>query len=138
MSSKRRKFYFFDIGVVHALQGINSLPELGSNFGDAFETFIFHELRSYIDYNGQRKTLNFWRTQTGVEVDFILDETVAIEVKATKLVDERDLRGLKAFAEFSTLTRQIVVSRDPHRRQIGNIEIWPYIEFLSALWNGDI
>ncbi|MBI2996978.1 MAG: ATP-binding protein, partial [Deltaproteobacteria bacterium] len=53
--SKKRKplassrFYFFDTGVVSALQGREFRPGT-PEFGEAFETYVMHELTSYRDY----------------------------------------------------------------------------------------
>ncbi|MBM4254152.1 MAG: ATP-binding protein [Deltaproteobacteria bacterium] len=134
----KAKFYFFDTGVVHQLQKIRGLPELAPGYGDAFESFLFHELVSFLDYTNSRETLNFWRTSNGPEVDFIVSGRIAIEAKATKLVDTKDLKGLRALAKEEKMDRLIVVSRDPERRTVGNIEIWPYREFLRQLWAGSI
>jgi predicted AAA+ superfamily ATPase len=131
----KAKFYFFDTGVVHQLQNVQSISELSPGYGDAFESFIFHELSSYLDYHNKRESINFWRTSTGVEVDFILGGRVAIEVKATKLVDTRDLKGLKLLATEEKMERLIIISRDTERRQLDKIEVWPYRMFLSELWN---
>jgi len=134
----KAKFYFFDTGVVHQLQKITSLPALSPGYGDAFESFIFHELRSYLDYNNRRESLHFWRTSTGVEVNFILDGKIGIEVKASRSVDAKDMKGLKVLADEGKMDRLIVVSRDPERRQVDNIEIWPYRSFLADLWSHSI
>ncbi len=134
----KAKFYFFDTGVVHQLQRMVGLPELSPAYGDAFETFLFHELVSYLDCSGPKETLNFWRTTAGNEVDFVVSGRIAIEAKATKLVDAKDFRGLMALAKEKKMDRQIIVSRDPDRRVVGDIEIWPYREFLEQLWTGKI
>ena len=134
----KAKFYFFDTGVVHQLQQIRTLSEFSSGYGDAFESFIFHELISFLDYNNCPDSLHFWRTVSGVEVDFVLKGRIAIEAKATKLVDTKDLKGLKSIAQEEKMERLIVVSRDPERRRIGDIEIWPVHEFLRELWAGNI
>ncbi len=42
------KFYFFDVGVVSALQGREFQPGT-PEFGEAFETYMMHELFSYRD-----------------------------------------------------------------------------------------
>ena len=52
-----------------------------------------HASYSELDY-----AVQFWRTKSGLEVDFVLGEgEVAIEVKGTSRVDNRDLRPLVAF-----------------------------------------
>jgi len=74
------KYYFFDVGVVAALQGREfraGTPE----FGEALETYLMHELVSYSDYiSGE--SLSYWRSTSGFEVDFILGDHTAVEVKA--------------------------------------------------------
>ncbi len=86
------KYYFFDIGVVTALQ--ERTPE----FGDAFETYIFHELMCYRDYiSGE--PLTYWRTTSGFEVDFIIGDHTAVEVKAKENVSTQDLKALRALME---------------------------------------
>ena len=66
------KYYFFDIGVVSVLQEREfrvGTPE----FGQAFETYLMHELRCFIDYiSGGR--LSYWRSTSGFEVHFIIDD----------------------------------------------------------------
>jgi predicted AAA+ superfamily ATPase len=83
--------------------------------------------------------INFWRTTTNIEVDFVLDNRVAVEVKASSLVATSDLRGLKAIREESKeLSRFIVVSLEPVRRIVDGIEIVPFTEFLGELWSGNL
>ena len=115
-----------------------TLSQYSPGYGEAFETFIFHELSTYLHYQNRAETLNFWRTSTGFEVDFIIGEKIAIEVKSTKLVDNKDLKGLKAIAQERAFRRFIIISKEPNRRQIDQFEIWPYRSFLQALWNHDI
>jgi uncharacterized protein len=64
------KYFFFDVGVASALQGLLVKPGT-PEFGLAFETWILHELLSYRDYlSGE--PVNYWRSSSGFEVDFIL------------------------------------------------------------------
>ena len=128
------KFYFFDVGVAHALTSTWALPPDSTLWGRAFEHYIFQELFAYASYRGFPEALKFWRLTTGQEVDFILGEAVAIEVKSTRRVDASDFKGLRALHQEHTLARQIIVSRDPFPRQIGDIELMPYAHFLQALW----
>ncbi|MSP63719.1 MAG: ATP-binding protein [Myxococcales bacterium] len=131
------KFYFFDIGVARHLQGRGALEERSPDVGDALEAWIFHELRAWIDGRGDG-SLHYWRTTSGFEVDFILDEAVAIEVKATRRVTDDALKGLRALGEEVKLARLILVSLEPRPRRVGKIELLPLMEFLKALWDGRI
>jgi len=127
------KFYFFDIGVVNFLSKNGEIQIGSSLFGQVFEHFIFHELRSYCDYH-PHKELNYWRSKSGFEVDFILDEKIAIEVKAKKSISAHDLRGLKALQEEKLVEKCLVVSIVDQKQSIDGIEIYPYEDFLQELW----
>ncbi len=132
------KFYFFDTGVVHALKGGGPLREKSPEFGAALESFIFHELRSYADYRfGPREALHYWRSKSGFEVDFILADRSAIEVKASRNVSPQDLKGLRAIAEEGKFHRLVCVSLESQRRVSGGVEILPWRQFLERLWAGE-
>lgn len=141
MSRKRKplvssKYYFFDVGVASALQGRLVKPET-PEFGAAFETWLLHELVAYRDYvSGE--PVNYWRSTSGFEVDFILGDHTAIEVKAKNNVSPQDLKSLRALAEEKRLKRYLCVSLEPRRRQVEGVTILPFRQFLDALWNGEL
>lgn len=128
------KYYFFDVGVVSALQGRTFQPGT-PEFGEAFETYLMHELISHRDY-GDGDPLSFWRSASGFEVDFILGDHTAIEVKAKENVSPNDLKSLRALAEEKKLKRHLCVSLEPRARKMGEIAILPFKEFLEGLWDG--
>ena len=127
------KYYFFDVGVVSALQGRRYRPGT-PEFGEALETYLLHELMSYRDYVSD-EPLSYWRSTTGFEVDFIIGDHTAVEVKAKEIVSAQDLKSLRAFAEEKQLKRYLCVSLEPRARKIDGISILPLTEFLEALWN---
>jgi len=129
------KFYFFDIGVAGFLQGRRFAPGT-PEYGEAFETYIAHELRAYRDYiSGE--PLTYWRSTSGYEVDFILGDHTAVEVKAKQTIGLQDLKALVALSEEKKLKRYLCVSFEPRSRVIGPVQILPYGEFLDALWEGE-
>ena len=127
------KYYFFDIGVVSVLQEREF--RLGTpEFGEAFETYLIHELKCFFDYiSGGR--LSYWRSTSGFEVDFIIDDHTALEIKAKKNISANDIKPLRMLAEEEILKRYVCVSMEPRRRKVGNIDILPYKEFLDLLWD---
>ena len=129
------KYYFFDIGVASALQGRRPTPGT-PEFGLAFETWLLHELRSWIDYRSGEE-LRYWRSTSGFEVDFILGDHTAIEVKGKANVSSGDLKALRALAEEEKFRRYLCVCLEPRRRRVGGVDVLPYGEFLEALWNGE-
>ena len=129
------KFYFFDTGVVRALRRLPPVGEASADFGGFFEHYLLLELRAWIDYRQPRTPLAWWRSRSGLEVDFILDDRVAIEAKATRRVQPKHLRGLRALADERLVERAIVVCREDRPRVEQEIEIWPLEFFLAALWD---
>jgi predicted AAA+ superfamily ATPase len=131
------KHYLFDLGVARHLAGIGPLTLSGPSFGVALEHFIFRELRSAIDY-GLGETLHYWRSTSGFEVDFLLDERIAIEVKAARAVRPADLKGLSALREELPGLVAIVVAMVERPQLEGNVLILPWREFVQRLWRGEL
>ena len=138
------KFYLFDVGIANYLskQDINALE--GASAGKSFEHYILMELMAYKGINHKRYEITYWRTKTGLEVDFILGQAeVAIEVKISKTVHKQDLKGLIAFLEEYPSAKAIVVSLDKRKRKISidnnsTIFIVPYALFLKELWDNKV
>lgn len=131
------KFYFFDIGIVNYLRKIKILESNSPQFGESLETYFFHELKTYCDYRNI-EDLNFWRSQSGFEVDFLVNGEIGIEVKASRRIIQDDLKGLLALSEEQKLRRRIVVCRETTHRTVKGIEILPVEYFLEQLWSDQI
>lgn len=130
------KYYFFDVGVLGTLQGRPfrvGTPE----WGEALETYLLHELVSYRDYRSG-DALAYWRSTSGFEVDFVIGDHTAVEIKATANVSAGDVKGLRALAEEERLKRYVFVCLEPRPRRVGRIDILPLPDFLGALWTGEI
>jgi uncharacterized protein len=136
---KAGKFYLFDVGVAGAISKRRIEEERGELFGKAFEHFIFMELNAYKLYNDYDFDINFWRTKSGAEVDFILNSgEVAIEVKGSSNIDNSDLKGLFTFRDLHKPRKSILVCNEKTPRISREMEILPVRNFLEQLWNGDI
>lgn len=132
------KILFFDVGVVNALLDIDGYNPRSNDAGWQFEQFIGQELLAYTEYSDRNMKLNFWRSTDKHEVDYVLGDAVAIEVKHSASVTEKDLRGLAAISAEGKWRHKIVVSRDPIPRRVSEIDILPVEEFLQRLWNNDL
>ncbi len=132
------KFYFFDLGVKNTLASIKHLEPAADLYGQAFEHFIALELQAYISYRRLFIPLNYWRSTHGHEVDFILDDRIAIEVKTTQYVAAKHLKGLTVLAEENICQRYYLISFDPINRKQNSIEILHWRDFLAKLWEGQI
>ncbi len=135
------KFYLFDVGAANSLLKRRISELKGHDAGKAFEHFILMELMAYKGLNELDFDITFWRTKSGLEVDFILgDAEVAIEVKIGDKIDKSDLKGLIAFTEEYQPKHSIVVSTVPKARKIAleeangaAITVLPWQDFLEQL-----
>lgn len=136
---KASKFYMFDVGVAGALTGRTLTAERGEEFSRALEHWVLMELRAHSIYRELDYPIQYWRTKSGLEVDFVLGPgEVAIEVKGTSRVDRRDLRSLSRFVDEHSPRKAFVVCNEARERAHGDIRIIPWREFLQALWGGEI
>ena len=135
--AETEKFYLFDVGVASYLARQKPTPGT-PEFGRAFEHFLLMEVAAYRAYCRPELDLRFWRTSSGFEVDFILGNMeVAIEVKGSNRVHDGDLRGLRALREEHSVRHAVVISLEDERRETDDrIEVYPWQDFLEALWSG--
>lgn len=137
--TKAPKFYLFDVGVAGSLSNRYISEARGSSFGQAFEHFIFMELSAHSSYSELEYKINYWRTKSGQEVDFILgDGEVAVEVKGLSFVHNKDLRSINAFINEHAPQKALVVCNETEERIVGKIRIMPWRKFLEELWDGKI
>jgi len=132
------KFYLFDVGITNYLA--RRKPVIGSSeFGKAFEHFILMELKAYQAYINPEFDIHFWRTASGLEVDFLLNDlSIALEIKATNRVHSGHLKGLNALLEEYTVKKAYVVSLEKQSRKLtSGITILPWKTFIDMLWDGE-
>lgn len=134
------KFYLFDVGIANYLRHRNISVLKGEEAEGAFEHYILTELIAYLGINEIDMPINYWRSKSGLEVDFVIDHgNIAIETKISSNVDISDLKGLIAFCEDYQPKSAFVVCFAPRKRIITTIgktkiEILPWKYFLEGLW----
>jgi uncharacterized protein len=135
---KSGKFYFFDPGVTHTLAGTRVLDRNSDLYGRSFGHFIGMEIRAYLSYRRIKLPLAYWRSTHGHEVDFLIGEETAVEVKAASRVVPGDFKGLKALAEERVFKHLFLVSQDVVATRHENIRAIHWEEFLKRLWREEI
>jgi predicted AAA+ superfamily ATPase len=96
------------------------------------------EVTAYCSYFNRRYLLSYWRTASQLEVDLIVGDHLALEIKSTDRVHDRHLKGLRAFKEEHQV-QGIVILRDPKEKKTkDNILILPWEKFLKRLWSHEI
>lgn len=133
----KAKFYYFDIGVANVLSGRREITVRTELFGKCFEHMVFLEIKAFLSYSKDRRRLTFWRSCNKQEVDFIIGDDVAIEVKASAFISKKHLRGLIAISEEIKFKHKIIVClADAPREYQDSILALPYRDFFQLLWSG--
>ncbi len=135
----RSKLYFFDIGVTNSLANRGEIMEGSELFGNAFEHFILMEIRAFLSYARKNTKMYYWRSTSRFEVDLILDNLWAIEIKGTTSIQDKHLKGIRALKEEGNMHDVAVVSCDRHERKTQDIiTTFSWKLFLEKLWKGKI
>jgi predicted AAA+ superfamily ATPase len=141
--SETPKFYLFDVGLASFIKHQQFTDLKGSEVGKALEHYILTELMAYKYLNEVDFEINYWRTKSKLEVDFILNNgQVALEVKISDVILSSDLKGLRAFHQEHKPKKSIMVCQILRPRRIIDgdftLDILPIENFLQALWAGEI
>jgi predicted AAA+ superfamily ATPase len=132
------KFYLFDTGIANALTERKTISLKTPEAGFLFETFILNELRAWNEYKNKDLKLSYWKSKNNFEVDFLLGDSVAIEVKCKESINQEDLKGLNAILEEKSIKKAICVYRGSQNLTYGKILVYPYQTFIDMIWNGSI
>ncbi|MEM6730191.1 MAG: DUF4143 domain-containing protein [Myxococcota bacterium] len=130
------KVYFFDPGLIRALLDRVRDPLRDEESGKLLETYLLHELRASMAYHQSGGQLFYWRSGSGLEVDFVwkrADLAVGIEVKSASRWRREDGRGLRSLLRANVLSRAVGVYRGSTRLRVGEIDVWPIDELLRQL-----
>jgi len=138
------KFFLFDAGVFRAVRPRGPLDALAEIDGAGLETLVLQHLRAMMSWRNSEGTISYWRTSTGLEVDFVVyaaDAFAAIEVKRKRNIVSRDLNGMRAFASDYPEAARIILYGGDHQEVIEGIQLIPIAKALPVLeriiWPGD-
>lgn len=130
------KFYLFDAGVYRSLRPKGPLDRPEEISGNALEGLVGQHLRAWTAYSKSESSLYFWRTRSGVEVDFILyspEGLFAIEVKNSARIHPKDLKSLKAFKQDYPASKAYLLYRGKDHLLKDDILCLPCDKFLRQL-----
>lgn len=130
----RPKFYFFDCGIVRALQNRLTDPPNPQEKGILFETFFYNELKRLRDYHEKPYELSFWR-EGKHEIDILVTSSrgVLFGFECKTSFESISDATLKAFRErFPTVPLFVVSCFDQHPRKINNgVVVLPWKQALD-------
>jgi predicted AAA+ superfamily ATPase len=106
---KAKKLFFSDNGIVNRLARVSS--------GSLFENSVYNQLK-------HKGNINYYSLKNGLGIDFILNDTIAIEVKETAtMADYQLLRKLSANLKIN---ESYIISKNPSAN------------FPDSIWGGTI
>jgi predicted AAA+ superfamily ATPase len=133
------KFYYFDAGVFRSIRPAGPLDRPEEIDGAAIEGLVAQHLRAFCAYDSRGYEMFYWRTKSGVEVDFVLygkAGITAIEVKRSAKVNSKDLAGLRAFGEDYPQAGLFFLYGGKERLKINGVQCVPCEAFLRELSPG--
>ncbi len=105
--------------------------------GASLETLFLQSTLALIDYQKPQAKLYYWRTQNGVEVDFVIyteQQLLAFEIKHAKTLQPKMLTGLKHFKQDYPMAKTYLLYLGEHPLYpTENVTVLPFVEGLKLL-----
>ena len=131
------KFYFFDVGIYQSIRPKGLIDSREEIEGHALETLILQELVALNNYYELGYKIQYWRTENGHEIDFILygpKDFIAIEIKRSTSVSSYDIKSLKLFLEDYPEAKAYIIYGGKKKLYFENkIVALPILDFLKSL-----
>lgn len=135
------KYYWFDCGVLNALNGEldTELKRSSFRYGRLFETYVIQEVIRHNDYLERGLRFFYWRDKNGLEVDLIIARSstkpvAAVEFKSSSAPDDDDLEGLLSFAEDYPKVPLYCFANAPSAYELpSGVTVLPWREGLALL-----
>ena len=131
----RPKFYFFDCGVLRAIQNLAGVASVPSEEGFLFETWFLNELIKIRDYEEKQLRISLWR-EGDWEIDFLIEDgrgpIMAFECKSSKQI--KNTPSLNTFRDRFPKVPLIICSLvDTSKRKLENgAVIYPWNDAIQA------
>jgi predicted AAA+ superfamily ATPase len=144
------KFYWFDPGVARAAAGLLFDPVDRFWKGAALETMIYHELRVYNQIRNKNRPISFYRTGSGVEIDFVIEtrrrqptspaHIVCLEVKLAEKWDRKWEQAMRSLGRDGQIhvDKMIGIYTGKRAYHFDRVDVLPVKEFLEKLHQGEV
>jgi len=139
--SKKPKFFFFDLGIVHALTRTLSLALLPqtSYYGEVFEQFIILEIFKLCQYFKSEYRLSYLQTKDGFEIDLVIERPglplLLIEIKSTTQLQESMLNNLRKIKKEFPDAETLCLSQDIHAKEYEGIKVLPWQQGIAEYFS---
>lgn len=119
--TKMPKVYFLDLGLRNFFKGDFNLYQAREDKGCLLENALFRQLFEEHD----REEIRFWRTIQKKEIDFVVEDGIALEVKSQ--IKSLKLKDYKLFLESYPAIKLSFVSFESIQKEISGhvvLEVW--------------
>lgn len=138
---KASKYYFFDNGALNALTGElkTELRQHSYRYGALFENLVINEIVKHIHINQLHYQYYHYRTNTGQEIDLIIEDPAAKKLTAiviksddgSSLTGRREFTTLLQFKEEFTHASLYVFCNTPHQFERFGITFVPFLDGIA-------
>lgn len=144
------RFFWVDAGIARAAAGLLRDPVDRAWKGASLETLIYHELRVYNAVAGKHRSIAYYRTAAGAEIDFIIEtrkrqsgrpaHVICVEVKLSTHWERRWERAMRDLRTLSGIKvdRMIGAYTGERSYHFDGLDVWPVEVFLQNLHQGKI
>ena len=144
------KFYWFDPGVARAAAGLLFDPVDRLWLGTSLETLVYHELRTFNHVRNKNRGIYYYRTGSGVEIDFVVEtrkaqtsstsQVICIEVKLGERWDRRWEQPMRSLKETGKIRVEKMFGLYTGRRayHFDGVDVLPIGDFFERLYRGEV
>ncbi|MFD2588016.1 ATP-binding protein [Croceitalea marina] len=138
---KMPKLYFYDVGLVCSLLGIQNPEQLDLHplKGSLFENMVVMDVLKYRYNRGLSDNLYFWRNNTGNEIDLLLDNGInllPLEIKMGHTVTKDYFKGIAYWNRLSdSKGGYVVYAGDEYQKRSNGIEVVSFHKITEYLNN---
>jgi len=135
---KSYTYYFNDIGLKNLISSNFNDPANRVDLGFDFQNFVFLELKDRLK-DKQPLSINFWRTQDGAEVDFVVKQgktVTGVECKFSDFVKPEYTRSMHSFIDKYKPENMFVVNKNfesIEKIKDTNIRFLPYYKISELV-----
>lgn len=130
------KFYLFDSGIYNTARPKGYLDKDSEIDGISLETLFLNHLKAVNEYHSLEYSFSYFRTASGLEVDFIAYGPRgfhAFEIKLSKNIHSKHLKGLRAFSRDYPEAKLHLLYTGDKELYFENIIVTPIETALSNL-----
>ncbi len=138
--TQKAKFYFFDTGVLRAIQRSAGLELEASTYeyGSIFETFLINEIFKLESALLKRWDFSYFQTSDQRQIDLIIEKPkgspVLIDIKSTRQIKSEHVSYFEKIKNEIRHSQAYLLSQDRESKEIGGIRCLYWLDGLTEIF----